>query len=61
MSSDQIVTEEVTEATAPQPKGGRGLSAKWFTIIGAVILVNIFAFILFPPFPKDGVPGDACS
>ena len=61
MSSDQIVTEEVTEATAPQPKGGRGLSAKWFTIIGAVILVNIFAFILFPPFPKDGVPGDACA
>jgi F-type H+-transporting ATPase subunit a len=61
VSSDQHVTAEVTEAPAPQPKGGRGLSAKWFTIIGAVIVVNIFAFILFPPFPAEGSPGDACA
>ena len=56
MSSDQVVTAEVTEAPAPppQPKGGRGLSAKWFTIIGAVIVFNIVAFIFFPPFPKEG-------
>ncbi len=61
MTSDQVVTPEVTTAPAPPPKAGRGLSARWFTIIGAVIVINIFAFILFPPFPKDGAPGDACA
>ena len=61
MTSDQVVTPEVTTAPAPPPQAGRGLSARWFTIIGAVIVINIFAFILFPPFPKDGAPGDACA
>jgi F-type H+-transporting ATPase subunit a len=61
LSSDEVVTAEVTEAPAPQPTGGRGLSARWFTIVGAVIVINIAAFILFPPFPKDGAPGDACA
>ena len=62
MSSEQLATDEVVGAPAPQPKpkAGRGLSSKWFTIFGAVILFNIAAFIVFPPFPKDGGPGDAC-
>ena len=38
----------------PQPKPGRGLSSRWFLIIGAVIVFNIIALILVPPFPKDG-------
>jgi F-type H+-transporting ATPase subunit a len=60
VSSEQDVTPEV-EATAPPPKQGRGLSSRWFLIIGAVIVFNIFALILVPPFPKDGAPGDACE
>ena len=61
MSSEQVVTPEVSEAPAPQPKTGRGLSSRWFLLIGAVIVFNIVALILVPPFPRDGAPGDACA
>ena len=69
MSSEQDVTAQVAEAPAPPPKpgrSGRGLSARWFLIIGAVIVFNIVALILVPPFPKEidgrpGRPGDACA
>ena len=61
MSSEQDVTPEVAEATAPPPKSGRGLSARWFGIIGLVIVLNIVALILVPPFPREGAPGDACA
>jgi F-type H+-transporting ATPase subunit a len=56
-----MVTAEVAEAPAPQPRSGRGLSSRWFLIIGAVIVFNIIALILVPPFPKEGAPGDACA
>ena len=65
MSSEQAATDPVAEpsgtAPAPESKSGRGLSSRWFLLIGAVILVDIAAFILFPPFPKGGVPGEPCS
>ncbi len=61
MSSEQVVTDEVPQAPEPQPKRGRGLSPRWFTLIGAVIVFNIVAFILVPPFPREGAPGDACA
>src|SRR5207344_1180753 len=51
----------VPQAPEPQPKRGRGLSSRWFTLIGAVIVLNIVAFILVPPFPKGGQPGEACA
>ena len=58
MSSDQIASED--QAPAPSPKSGRGSSQRWFLLIGGVILINIAAFILFPPFPKGGQPGQDC-
>ena len=61
MSSEQVVTPEVAEAPEPQPRSGRGLSSRWFLLIGAVIVFNIVALILVPPFPKEGAPGDACA
>jgi len=61
VSSEQDVTPEVAEATAPPPKQGRGLSSRWFLIIGAIIVFNIIALILVPPFPKEGAPGDVCA
>jgi F-type H+-transporting ATPase subunit a len=61
VSSEQDVTPEVPEATAPPPKKGRGLSARWFGIIGLVIIFNIVALIFVPPFPREGAPGDACA
>jgi F-type H+-transporting ATPase subunit a len=59
VSSEQDLTPEVAEA-AP-PKKGRGLSARWFGIIGIFIVFNIIALIFVPPFPKEGAPGDACA
>lgn len=60
MSSEQDVTPEVAQAPEPPPKRGRGLSSRWFTLIGAVIVLNIVALILVPPFPKGGSPGEPC-
>jgi F-type H+-transporting ATPase subunit a len=61
VSSEQVVTDEVPQAPEPQPKRGRGLSSRWFMLIGAVIVLNIVAFIFVPPFPKGGHPGDECA
>jgi F-type H+-transporting ATPase subunit a len=61
VSSEQVVTPEVAEAPAPQPKSRRGLSSRWFLLIGGVIIFNILAVIFVPPFPKGGAPGDPCA
>ena len=63
MSSDQVATGEVaqdTGAAAPAPKSGRGLSRRWFSLIGLMVVLNIVALIIAPPFPKGGQPGDPC-
>ena len=61
VSSEQVDPRDVAEAAAPSPKSGRGLSSRWFLLIGAVIVFNIVALILVPPFPKHGEPGEACA
>ena len=58
MSSDQVVPQDAEAQPAPR---GRGLSARWFLLIGLVIIGNIAAFILVPPFPREGAPGEACA
>jgi F-type H+-transporting ATPase subunit a len=59
LSSEQVVAQDTPEA---QPSAGRrGLSARWFLLIGLVIIGNIVAFILVPPFPREGAPGDECA
>ena len=45
----------VAEARHRRPAGKNrvaGLSSRWFLLIGAVILLDIFAFIAFPPVPE---------
>jgi len=65
LSSEQLATETVADAddpgAAPEPKRGRRLSTRWIALIVGVILVDAIAFVAFPPFPKDGQPGDACA
>jgi F-type H+-transporting ATPase subunit a len=61
VSSEQVESRDAAEAPQPQPKSRRGLSSKWFTLIGAVVIFNIAALILVPPFPKGGAPGDSCA
>jgi F-type H+-transporting ATPase subunit a len=60
---EQGAPDEVAGAqtAAPPPSGrSRGLSSRWFLLIGIVILLDIFAFILFPQVPKDGEAGAEC-
>ncbi len=61
MSSEQVETPDATEAATPPPRSGRGLSSRWFLLIGGIIVFNIAAFVLVPPFPKGGQPGDECA
>jgi F-type H+-transporting ATPase subunit a len=62
VTSELVAPGGVAEepGTAPTPRG-RGVSSRWFTLIGVVILLDIAAIIFAPPFPKGGAPGDACA
>jgi F-type H+-transporting ATPase subunit a len=59
VSSEQVAPPQVAE-TPPQ-RSRRGLSSRWFLLIGGIIVFNIVALILVPPFPKGGSPGDECA
>ncbi len=59
MSSEQVAPLQDAETPTPRPR--RGLSSRWFYLIGAIIVFNIVALILVPPFPKGGNPGDECA
>jgi F-type H+-transporting ATPase subunit a len=65
VSSEQVATDVVAAGPEPTPaptrSGGRRLSQRWLILIGAVILVDILAFVAFPPYPKGGTPGDSCG
>lgn len=54
MSSEPNATDVVAE-----PSGSK--RNRFLLLIAAVIVLDIVALILFPPFPKGGAPGDACS
>ena len=65
MSSEQVATGVVAEPSGstptPEKRSGGGLRNRFLLLIVAVILVDIAAFMLFPPFPRGGVPGDPCA
>jgi len=63
VSSDQVATDAVAEASEPTPpsKPRRRLSRGWLGLIGAVILLDVVAFVAFPPYPRGGAPGDECG
>jgi F-type H+-transporting ATPase subunit a len=58
LSSEQVVPQD--PEPEPTPKR-RGLFSRWLLLIGLVIIGNIAAFILAPPFPRGGSPGEACA
>jgi len=62
VSSEQIAVEEAaqTPETPATPPARRGLSQRWFLLIGGVIVLNIAAYLLVPPFPKGGSAGQDC-
>ena len=64
MSSEQSATEAVATPGTPDAPDG---SARRRTLrlaallIGAVVVLDIVAYIAFPPFPKNGSPGEPCA
>jgi F-type H+-transporting ATPase subunit a len=64
VSSDQAPAEIVTEAPAkPSEPAGRRLTPRRLVIllIAIVVVIDAIAFILVPPFPAGGQPGDPCA
>jgi F-type H+-transporting ATPase subunit a len=63
LSSEQVATASVaTPGTPDAPDGSprrRWLPA--LALIGAVLVIDLLAYVAFPPFPKEGEPGDACA
>ncbi len=59
MSSDQVATDAV--AGEPAPPRRRRLANRWIVAIVGLIAVDILAFVVAPPFPKGGAPGDPCT
>jgi F-type H+-transporting ATPase subunit a len=59
LPDDQVATDAV--ANPPAPTKRRRLSGKWLAVIAGVFIVDALAFVLVPPFPRGGAPGDVCS
>jgi F-type H+-transporting ATPase subunit a len=58
VSSDAIATDAPSDAA---PSGGGRRISRWLLLIAAVIVLDVLAFIVTPPFPKGGTPGQACD
>jgi F-type H+-transporting ATPase subunit a len=64
LSSEQVATEPVATPGTPGTPDGTSRRRRWMpalALIGAVILLDLVAYVAFPPFPKNGSPGEACG
>jgi F-type H+-transporting ATPase subunit a len=59
VSSEPVTTEQVDGSA--EPRSRRRLNGRWLALIVGVIALDIAAFVIAPPFPRDGAPGDACD
>jgi F-type H+-transporting ATPase subunit a len=57
VSSDPLSTD----APADAPSRRSSSLGRWLLLIAAVVLLDIAAFVVTPPFPKGGTPGEACD
>jgi F-type H+-transporting ATPase subunit a len=58
VSSDAIATDAPSDAA---PSGGGRRISRWLLLIAAVIVLDVLAFLVTPPFPKGGTPGQTCE
>jgi F-type H+-transporting ATPase subunit a len=67
VSSEQVATDAVAEPTnapatepTPTPRSRLRRLAPWLGLVVLVLVVDLIAFNAFPPFPREGAPGDPC-
>lgn len=65
-SDHETVTSDrpaAIDTPAPETGAASGGSSrtKWLVVIALAIVGNVLAFIVAPPFPKGGTPGEACA
>ena len=58
MSSEPIAPDATAAEAAPRR---RRVSPRWLVLIAAVVVLDVFAFLVVPPFPREGKPGDECT
>lgn len=63
MSSDNAATDAVAQPADPTPDAPRGrrLPTRWLALVAGVVLLDVVAFVAFPPFPRGGTPGQPCD
>jgi F-type H+-transporting ATPase subunit a len=64
VSSEPVATDpgaQGTDVTAAATAPRRSSRNRWLLLLGGVVVLDIVALILFPPFPKGGQPGEACD
>ena len=60
MSSDQLGDDAAATAVAVPATRSRSPRRTLGIVVLAVLVLNVVAFVLFPPFPAGGSPGDEC-
>jgi F-type H+-transporting ATPase subunit a len=58
VSSDSLSTDAPVDDAPPRRRGG---IRRWLLLIAAVVALDVIAFVVTPPFPKGGTPGQACE
>jgi len=59
-----LASEDRTAPAADAAQAGRGARSRLrhplLLLVAAVVALDVLAFLVVPPFPKHGQPGDAC-
>ena len=61
MTSEQQAAEPVPGSTAGEQPVRSRTGRNVLLLIVAILVLNVVALLLVPPFPRDGKPGDACA
>jgi F-type H+-transporting ATPase subunit a len=62
LEPEKIEVEESPGPREPARKRGRSSPARILLLLAlAVVVLDVAAVLLVPPFPKDGKPGEACD
>jgi F-type H+-transporting ATPase subunit a len=63
VSSENVAADAAAEpsGSTPPARSRRRPRTRWLVLIAAVVLFDVAAFVVAPPFPRGGTPGQACD